>query len=271
MSKGEVKPAEQGLFFLHRGDGVHIPGMAHVLQLIQADGDRRHRGAVVQCVPGERLTGKIYRLGGEGDQIADAHQRAHFGARQPGIDEQVFHFHWFAVLRGGQQRSGGWTMIPGSARRPPCTVTGVQGRMRGSTPPTSVKRRNPSGVTRVTIKPIASIWAASRMRGRGSGASPAFEPVQAAHAADCQLVHQRAPGSAITSRTGSSKAESPGSEISCFKKGFSSIWVVPARKGMGLNNLTALRSDRWVPPSEFRWASVYRLAWAAPQWVSGYQ
>ena len=49
--KGGGYRSAQGFFFLNGSQRPDVPGRLPALQLLQADGHRRHRGAVIQGVP----------------------------------------------------------------------------------------------------------------------------------------------------------------------------------------------------------------------------
>ncbi len=198
--------------------------MARVLQLIQADGNRSHRGAVIQRVPGERLTGKVYWLGGEGHQVAGAHQGAGFGGRQPGIDEQVLQAHWLAFLRGGQERI--WRLDDNRRQRTELAIFGNMHHHWGVGQDARVDPAN-LGDAQETVWRDLGHHQPNRIHVRGKQdaragvrASAAFDPVQAAGAADFQLVHQRAPGIRDDLAYGILKGRKPGKRYKLFQKRF---------------------------------------------------
>ena len=76
----------------------------------------------------------------------------------------------------GRSGAEGWAITPGNGEPPVgYTVTGVPGRTRASTPPISLTRRKPS-VIPLTIRPMASMCAATMTEGRGAGPVPCRRP-----------------------------------------------------------------------------------------------
>ena len=78
----------------------------------------------------------------------------------------------------------------------------------------------------VTIRPMASMWAESSMRGRGSGAVPRRKPCRLPRRLMVSSSTSGRQASAITLRTGASWPERPGKESNCLRNGVISVMCV---------------------------------------------
>ncbi|CUS01928.1 protein of unknown function [Candidatus Promineifilum breve] len=80
--------SQEGLLFLRRRHGDDVPGVAALLQLLQADGHRRHRGAVIERLAGGAIVEQLAQRLAKGDEIADRHQLAHLLDGQAQVENQ---------------------------------------------------------------------------------------------------------------------------------------------------------------------------------------
>jgi hypothetical protein len=89
-----------------------------------------------------------------------------------------------------------------------------------------VKRNNPS-CKPVTINPMASIWAASKMLGRGSGPVPRFKACKLPKGLSLISSTNGCHAFLITSLAGVSYPDNPGNEISFLSVSLSSVISLP--------------------------------------------